>query len=198
MEKLIIGDELGQALSQELNLPFISIENRVFADGEIQPRLEKEEKTQEAILIIQKKQEENINAANKGAYQTARDYQLSNLGTMAGEMGRDKRLTDANEKYNERYFETMKDIYPGQTLNEDRTGWINTGTGLNVNMDHSSIFPNRTESWRYGPQSSIYPQAEMGEGINTSFNQVNRGMRNNPYYNRRADLFTPVNKWRNY
>jgi ribose-phosphate pyrophosphokinase len=62
MEKLIIGDELGRALSQELNLPFISIEDRVFADGEIQPRLEKEEKAQEAILIIQKKQKENINA----------------------------------------------------------------------------------------------------------------------------------------
>jgi len=61
MEKLIIGDELGQSLSQELNLPFISIEDRVFADGEIQPRLEKEEKAQEIILIIQKKQKENIN-----------------------------------------------------------------------------------------------------------------------------------------
>jgi len=62
MEKLIIGDDLGRALSQELNLPFVSVEGRVFADGEIQPRLEKEEKAQEVILIIQKKQKEDINA----------------------------------------------------------------------------------------------------------------------------------------
>jgi len=62
MDKIVIGDDLGRALSQELNLPFIFIEDRVFADGELQPRLTKEEKITEAILIIQKKQEENINA----------------------------------------------------------------------------------------------------------------------------------------
>ena len=62
MDKVIIGDNLGKALSQELNLPFISVVDRVFADGELQPRLEKEGKFAQAILIIQKKQKEDINA----------------------------------------------------------------------------------------------------------------------------------------
>lgn len=62
MDKIIIGDDLGKTLSTELNLPFIPIEDRVFFDGELQPRLLKEEKTALAVLIIQKKQRENINA----------------------------------------------------------------------------------------------------------------------------------------
>ncbi|MFA5360379.1 MAG: ribose-phosphate diphosphokinase [Candidatus Paceibacterota bacterium] len=62
MDKVVIGDDLGEKLSQELNLPFISFEDRVFNDGEVQPRLVKEEKTKEAILIIQKKRKENINS----------------------------------------------------------------------------------------------------------------------------------------
>jgi ribose-phosphate pyrophosphokinase len=61
-KKIVIGDELGERLSQELNLPFIDFEDKVFADGEVRPRLAKEEKADEAILIIQKKQGENINA----------------------------------------------------------------------------------------------------------------------------------------
>ncbi|MCK4805955.1 MAG: ribose-phosphate diphosphokinase [Candidatus Pacebacteria bacterium] len=62
MENLVIGDELAKKLAQQLNSDFIFIENRVFPDGEVQPRLEKEKKANKAILIFQKKQEENINA----------------------------------------------------------------------------------------------------------------------------------------
>jgi len=62
MENLVIGDELAKKLAQQLNLDFILIEDRVFPDGEVQPRLEKEKKANKAILIFQKKQNENINA----------------------------------------------------------------------------------------------------------------------------------------
>lgn len=62
MENLVIGDELAKRLAQQLNLDFVLIEDRVFPDGEVQPRLEKEKKANKAILIFQKKQNENINA----------------------------------------------------------------------------------------------------------------------------------------
>jgi ribose-phosphate pyrophosphokinase len=62
MQNLVIGDKLAQNLGQQINLDFISIEDRVFSDGEVQPRLEKEEKINKAILILQKKGNENINA----------------------------------------------------------------------------------------------------------------------------------------
>jgi len=62
MENLVIGDGLAKRLAQQLNLDFISIEDRVFPDGEVQPRLEKEKKANKAILIFKKKQNENINA----------------------------------------------------------------------------------------------------------------------------------------
>jgi len=62
MQNLVIGDELAKNLAQQLGLSFILIEDRVFSDGEVLPRLVKEEKINKAILIFQKKQEENINA----------------------------------------------------------------------------------------------------------------------------------------
>lgn len=62
MENLVIGDELAKRLAQQLNLDFVLIEDRIFPDGEVQPRLEKEKKVNKAILIFQKKQNENINA----------------------------------------------------------------------------------------------------------------------------------------
>ena len=124
-------------------------------------------------------QEENINAANKGAWQTARDYQLSNLGTMAGEIGRDIRLTNANEKYNDRMFDAMGSMYPGQELNRDTLKWENTGKlSLPANYDHSSINPySKVRDWEYDPGSNIYgDDTELGQGINFYPNQVNRGM----------------------
>jgi len=62
MENLIIGNELAKKLAQQLNLDFILIEDKVFPDGETQPRLEKEKEINKAVLILQKKQNENINA----------------------------------------------------------------------------------------------------------------------------------------
>jgi len=62
MKSFVIGDKLAENLAQQLNLDFILIEDRIFSDGEVLPRLVKEEKINKAILIFQKKQEENINA----------------------------------------------------------------------------------------------------------------------------------------
>ena len=62
MQNLVIGDELAKNLAQQLGLSFILIEDRVFSDGEVLPRLVKEEKINKAILIFQKQQKENINA----------------------------------------------------------------------------------------------------------------------------------------
>ncbi len=62
MEHLVIGDELAKKIAKQLNLDFILIQDRVFPDGEVQPRLEKEKKANKAILIFQKKQNEDINA----------------------------------------------------------------------------------------------------------------------------------------
>ena len=63
--------------------------------------------------IATQMQEENINAANKGAWQTARDAQLSNLGTSIGEFARDLKSTNANNVYNQRVLEVMRNMgYP--------------------------------------------------------------------------------------
>jgi len=54
MKNLVIGDELAKKSAQQLNLEFILINDRTFPDGEVQPRLEKEERVDKAILIFQK------------------------------------------------------------------------------------------------------------------------------------------------
>lgn len=62
MKKIIIvGDNLALKLSKKLNTEVILTEERIFPDGEIKPRLKKETSAQTAVLIIQKKQKENIN-----------------------------------------------------------------------------------------------------------------------------------------
>jgi hypothetical protein len=76
-------------------------------------------------------QEENINAANKGAWQTARDAQLSNLGTSVGQFARDLKSTKANDVYNQRVLEVMK----------------NMGYPINFSMDpKGNLITNRTAS----------------------------------------------------
>ncbi|MFA5042174.1 MAG: ribose-phosphate diphosphokinase [Candidatus Paceibacterota bacterium] len=62
MKNFVVGDNLGKNLANHLNWKFIKIEERIFPDGEIQPRLSKEEKGDKTILILQKKTKENINA----------------------------------------------------------------------------------------------------------------------------------------
>jgi ribose-phosphate pyrophosphokinase len=61
MESLVIGDDLAEKLARLLNLEAILVEERIFPDGELQPRLQKEKQVEQIILILQKKTKENIN-----------------------------------------------------------------------------------------------------------------------------------------
>lgn len=61
MKSLVIGDDLAKKLAQLLSLEAILIEERIFSDGELQPRLQREEKADQIILILQKRTNENIN-----------------------------------------------------------------------------------------------------------------------------------------
>ncbi len=58
---IVTGDAIAKKLAQQLKLSFIPLEERVFADGEVQPKLEQEVKGEKAILLLQKKQNENVN-----------------------------------------------------------------------------------------------------------------------------------------
>jgi len=133
-------------------------------------------------------QEENINAANKGTWQTSRDYQLNNLGSMIGEYARDRRLTNANEDYNDRMFSTMEDMFPGQTV--DRIGkWSNTGEGITpiVNSPYINTYNRNNDPHTYNPSNYIYgEETELGPGISNYPNWVTR----NTVGNRRTNLYT--------
>ena len=61
MKSLVIGDDLAEKLARLLSLEVILIEERIFPDGELQPRLKKEKKADQIILILQKRTNENIN-----------------------------------------------------------------------------------------------------------------------------------------
>ncbi len=61
MKSLIVGDDLAEKLARLLSLEAILIEERIFPDGELQPRLQKEKKADQIILILQKRTNENIN-----------------------------------------------------------------------------------------------------------------------------------------
>jgi len=61
MTIVVIGDDLAEKLARLLNLEAILIEERIFPDGELQPRLQKEKKADQIILILQKRTKENIN-----------------------------------------------------------------------------------------------------------------------------------------
>lgn len=74
-------------------------------------------------------QEEMMNQANKGAWQSARDYYLSNMGTMLGEYGRDQRLGEANEVLNDRILNLLRSY----------------GKEVGVGID-DNFAPNRTAS----------------------------------------------------
>ena len=62
MKTVVIGDNLAEKLARLLNLEAILIEERIFPDGELQPRLQKEKKAEQIILILQKRINENINS----------------------------------------------------------------------------------------------------------------------------------------
>jgi len=59
---MIIGDNLAEKLARSLNLPFIRVKEVVFKDGEIKPVLTREEKSEKGIVLLQKKEKENINS----------------------------------------------------------------------------------------------------------------------------------------
>jgi len=62
MKGLIVGDSLGQKLAKKINWDFIPLEERIFPDAELQPKLEKEKKRDKIIFILQKRNRENINS----------------------------------------------------------------------------------------------------------------------------------------
>lgn len=134
-------------------------------------------------------QEENINAANKGAWETARDYQLSNLGTMAGEYGRDRRLESANKEMNEYSMDVIKNLYSGQTWDENTRSWVNTGAGIGIQDTAHIGTVNDIHQWKPSSSSSYLEEdVEYGPGLNTYPNQVNRMM--NGYRN--PSLYKPI------
>ncbi len=62
MKDFVVGDNLAFELSKLLGFDYLKVEERIFSDGEVLPKLEKEPKINQAILIYQKKQLENINS----------------------------------------------------------------------------------------------------------------------------------------
>jgi len=111
-------------------------------------------------------QEENINAANLGAYQTNRDFQRNNLATMLGEYARDKGLEKANDTYNDRFFHALNQgVIPGGTYDWNE-GWklgplFGGGTGETpISTDlHKQIGSNGM--YELTPEESQYPGIDM-------------------------------------
>lgn len=118
-------------------------------------------------------QEENINAANKGAWQTSRDFYLSNLGTMAGEIGRDLRMEDANELYNDRLFNVMNEGFKPQGYTWDRSGnliKISNGVSIPSTLD---INTTATNPHYVNPSDAAYQGAEIEGYTNHLTNPYN-------------------------
>jgi len=61
MATIVIGDKLAENLAQQLNLEAVLVEDRVFADGEIKPKLQKEISAETIIFLLQKREQENVN-----------------------------------------------------------------------------------------------------------------------------------------
>lgn len=87
--------------------------------------------------------EEDVNAANRGAWETNRDYQLNNLATMAGEFARDKRMEEADKEYRDKWLNQVGDMFGGQTLDPNQK-WINIGEGLAVPQNGYVYQQNKT------------------------------------------------------
>lgn len=62
MANYIVGDELAKKLALSLKWPYLAVQERLFLDGELQPKLTFEPKIKKAILLYQKKEGENINS----------------------------------------------------------------------------------------------------------------------------------------
>lgn len=120
-------------------------------------------------------QEEQINAGNKGAWQTARDYQLSSLGTMAGELGRDIRLEEANDTMNERYLNVLNEAIKqtGYTFNQEgnmsRIPNVVPSTSAMQGSDNVYGTKFTNPSYRqYDPADSVYPGINIQPGVNNT------------------------------
>ncbi len=59
---IVCGDELGGELAKKLKVQHIPVITRIFPDGEVQPRLEREARAKKAILLLRKRADENINS----------------------------------------------------------------------------------------------------------------------------------------
>ena len=106
-------------------------------------------------------QEENINAANKGAWQTARDAQLSNIGTSLGEYARDIKATKANDVYNQRVLEVMKNMGYPINFSMDEKGHLITNRNPGITIPTMNYEDNTTgqydDSWKSNPSLAINP-----------------------------------------
>ena len=58
----VIGDELGRKLAHELNVDYLSVEHRVFPDGEVNFKLSSDKIDEEIILLERKRENENVNS----------------------------------------------------------------------------------------------------------------------------------------
>jgi hypothetical protein len=101
--------------------------------------------------------EENINAANIGASQTARDAYLANVGTMFGERARDIEARKAQTTNNENTLTTLNSMGYGVKWDVDANGRLKmTKTGENTLSpeNYSPYFPESSLEipGRYDPK----------------------------------------------
>jgi len=99
---------------------------------------------------------EDINAANEAAVESTRDMYINNLATMIGQYAKDLKLDASSERYNERVFEIMENMYPG--LNFDRSQGYSAGS-MELPADPSSVWGDtgmRYKTPEYPAGSSIY------------------------------------------
>jgi hypothetical protein len=105
--------------------------------------------------------EANINAGNRGAWQTASDYQLSNLGTMLGQRARDIEMDRVNKENMKYQMDVMAGMYKlyGMEWDPQTRSFINMpGTGLRTSMP-----PSKRVEPEYDPDQSIYPKTVNDE-----------------------------------
>jgi len=61
MNKVVIGNQIAKNLASLLDCEYIGVEDRIFPDGEIQPKLTKETRVDIVILLLQKQEKESTN-----------------------------------------------------------------------------------------------------------------------------------------
>jgi hypothetical protein len=139
-------------------------------------------------------QEENINAANKGAWQTARDYHLSSLGTMLGQRARDNKLDAANEKYNNTALDYIREILGnvGYTVDENgRPIRTSSTTGGNVSVPSIKIGSNANTDYM-----NDYEGLDFPDNFNMSWERESRKRFPSIYNNRSSSALRYFNSKR--